>query len=225
MSRTDDPTRTDDPFGDTAAPGSGVSRRALVRGAAWAAPVIAVSVAAPLASASVQTAGLAWTASETGLLGLRVLDGTGVVEAGALVTVPTVFTITNGAGAIDETATITIVVGRPAGLTLPVGRARGFGVATLDGTDVSAQNSVTYSTVLGSRVGFPVTTLVTTRAVAIPSNGTLSIPVEFGLSGSNSGISVGALATFPVTLTVVFASGATYQAQTTISVPVGAGIL
>ncbi len=223
MSLTDGPA--DNAPEITPAPDAGVNRRTLMKGVAWAAPVIALSVAAPLASASVQNAGLAWTDDETGLLSLRVLDGASAVQAGALITVPTQFTITNGAGAINDTATITIVVGRPSGLNLPVGRARGFGVATLGGTDVAAQNAVSYNTLLGARVGFPVTTLVTTRAVSVPSNGTLSIPVEFGLSGSNSGIAVSALATFPVTLTVAFASGPTYQAQTSISVPLGAGIL
>lgn len=223
MSPTDDPIDTVP--ATSAAPASGVSRRTLVKSAAWAAPVIALSVAAPLASASVQTANIAWTDDETGLLSLRVLDGAAVVQAGALITVPTEFTITNGPGAIDETATITIIVGRPAGLNLPIGRARGFGVAALDGADVAAQNSVEYNTVLGARVGFPLTTLVTTRAVSVPANGSVSIPVEFGLSGSNSGISVSLLASFPVSLTVTFASGPSYQATTSISVPVGAGIL
>ena len=57
------------------------SRRAVVKGAAWSVPVIAAAVAAPAAVASVNTLGLAFTASSTSLLSLALLDGGGTLTA------------------------------------------------------------------------------------------------------------------------------------------------
>lgn len=116
----------------------GIDRRTIMKGAAWAVPVMAVAVAAPLAAASVNNSGLAVTGTNTGLLSLNLLDGGGTLTATALTTVPTEFTITNGAGAINQTATVTVTVGRPAGINLPVGRARGFGVFSLNGVPSTA---------------------------------------------------------------------------------------
>lgn len=206
---------------------TGVDRRTLLRGAAWAAPVVAIAVAAPLASASVANAGLAWTGSETGLLSLRLLDGASLITAQALVTVPNEFTLSNGPGAItNQTATVTVVVARPAGINLPVGRARGFGVYSLGGTVVASQNTAVYqSAPIIGQYGFPLTTFVGTHVFNVASGAPLEVPIEFGLSGNSTGASISLLATFPVTLTVDFGNGNSYSATSTISVPVGAGIL
>ncbi|GAA2858312.1 hypothetical protein [Microbacterium arabinogalactanolyticum] len=204
-----------------------VSRRTLVKGAAWSLPVVAVAAATPLAAASTANASLAWTDSSTSLLALRVLDSASVITATALVTVPTQYTITNGAGAITDNATVTITVNRPAGINLTLGSARGFGVYSVDGIATApGERTATYNTlpVVGN-VGFPLTTWTGTRPVSIASNGALAVPVEFGLAGTNTGVSVSALATFPVNLSVKFSDGSTYTADSTISVPVGAGIL
>lgn len=205
----------------------GVSRRTLVKGAAWSLPVIAVAAATPLAAASTTNSSLAWTGSNTGLLTLRVLDSASLITAGVLITVPDEYTIDNGPGAISDTATVTITVSRPGGINLTLGSARGFGVYSVDGIPTtSGERTAVYNTLpIVGNVGFPITTWTGTRTVTIASDGTLAVPVEFGLAGNNTGVSVSALATFPVNLTVTFTDGSTYSASTSISVPVGAGIL
>ncbi|WP_159498950.1 hypothetical protein [Microbacterium sp. 18062] len=222
----EDLTASDAPASSGTAPTpSGVHRRTLLKGAAWSAPVILAAMATPAAMASVADTTLAWTGSQTDLLSLRVLSDSSLITASALVTVPTQFTVNNGgAGAVNETATVTIVVGRPTGINLPVGRARGFGVYSLNGAVVAANNTVAYQSAFGIQYGFPITTFTGTLATSIASNGALQVPIEFGLSGTNSGITVSALASFPVTLTLAFASR-TLTASTVISVPVNAGIL
>ncbi|SDQ95815.1 hypothetical protein [Microbacterium sp. cf332] len=205
----------------------GIDRRTIIKGAAWAVPVMAVAVAAPLAAASVNTSGLAVTGTQTALLTLNLLDGGGAVTATALTTVPTEFTITNGAGAINQTATVTVTIGRPAGINIPTGRARGFGVYSLNGVpSTSGQRTAVYQTapVVG-QFGFPLTTFTTTLPVNVPSNGTQRVPLVLGLAGTSTGVAVSALATFPVTIVVDFGNGLTRTATSSVVVPVGAGIL
>ncbi|WP_424446927.1 hypothetical protein [Microbacterium arborescens] len=205
----------------------GIDRRTIIKGAAWAVPVMAVAVAAPLAAASVNNSGLAVTGTNTGLLALNLLDGGGTLTATALTTVPTEFTITNGAGAINQTATVTVTVGRPAGINLPVGRARGFGVFSLNGVPSTAgqRTAVYQSAPVVGQFGFPLTTFTTTLPVNVPSNGTQSVPLVLGLAGTSTGVAVSALATFPVTIVVDFGNGLTRTATSSVVVPVGAGIL
>lgn len=205
---------------------SGVERRTILKGAAWAVPVMAVAVAAPLAAASVNNSGLAVTGTETGLLALNLLDGGGTVNAGALITVPTELTITNGPGAINQTATVTVTVGRPGGINLTLGQARGFGVYSFNEVpSTPSQRTAVYQRTLTGEYGFPLTTFTTTLPVNIASNGTQSVPLVLGLAGRSSGLGVQALAAFPVTFVVDFGGGVTRTATSTVSVPVGAGIL
>ncbi|WP_232481384.1 hypothetical protein [Arthrobacter sp. YN] len=202
------------------------SRRAVVKGAAWSVPVIAAAVAAPAAVASVNTLSLAFTASSTSLLSLALLDGGGTLTATALVTVPTTLTFTNGPGAVTETAAVTVSVARPAGINISVGRARGFGVYSFDGTLTTAgqRTAVYQSAPIIGQYGFPATTWTNNVPVTVASNGTLNLPIVFGLAGVSTGIGISALATFPVTVTVVI-GGRTLTATSNISVPVGAGLL
>ncbi|WP_444561606.1 hypothetical protein [Arthrobacter sp. AOP36-A1-22] len=201
------------------------ARRTIVKGAAWSIPVVAAAMAAPLAAASVNNASLAFTDTETGLLALRVLGGGGVVNAQALVTVPTELTLTNGPGALEGLAAITVTVGRPAGINIPLGRARGFGVASYNGVDsTDGQRTAVYQKALGVRYGFPLTTFTTSQNISVASNGQLVFPIEFGLAGSSTGVSVSILARFPVTITMII-DGKTFTATSNVRVPVGAGIL
>lgn len=205
-----------------------LDRRTLIKGAAWSLPVIAVAAATPMAAASPGNASLSWTASNSGLLALRVLGTGAIITAQALVTVPTQFTLTNGPGPINvAAATVTVVVGRPSGISLSTGTVRGFGVYSLNNVvSGPTQNTTDYETFLGSPIGFPITTFTGTLPVTVASNGALAVPIEFGLSGTSTSIlDISLLATFPVTLTVNLGGGNVYSASSTISVLADAGIL
>lgn len=206
---------------------TGLDRRMVVKGAAWSVPVLAAAVATPLAAASVGNASLDWTGNAGSLASLRILNGGSVATVGLLMTMPNQFTITNGTGAINATATVTVVVGRPDGVNIPVGQAYGFGVATLNGIDVASQNSTNYqiAPIVATPYGFPVTTFTGTMPVSVGSGGVLNVPIEFGLSGISTGVAISLLTTFPVTLTVDFGGGNSYSATTSIIIPANAGIL
>lgn len=198
----------------------GLERRTVLKGAAWSVPVIAAAVAAPSASASVNNASLQWTASSTSLLPLRILSSQTVLTAGALVTVPTVLSLVNGAGALSGPATVTISVARPSGINITLGRAHGFGIDTFNGVAAtSAQRTATYV----NNVGFPSTTFTTTQSVNVASGGTLNLPVVWGLAGSRAGVSIDVAASFAVTATVTI-GGKSFSAPSTISALAGAGI-
>lgn len=204
------------------------NRRAVVKGAAWSVPVIAAAIAAPAASASVANAGLVWSASSSSLVQLRVLDSASLVTAAVLPTLPTAFTITNGPGAITANATVTIAVSRPVGVSIPVGRARGFGVYSYNGvvTPIGSR-TVTYQkvAVVGTQYGYPSTIYTAVQPVTVASNGQVIVPVEFGLTGVSDLLALNVLTSFPVTLTINFGGGKIFTASTTVSVPVGASIL
>src|SRR5690606_23566796 len=88
----------------------GLSRRTVVKGAAWSVPVIAAAVATPFAAASVNNAGASWVGGATQLLTLQALDTTGTVNASVLPSAPTVLEITNGAGELPNvTFTVDVV--------------------------------------------------------------------------------------------------------------------
>lgn len=198
----------------------GMERRTVLKGAAWSVPVIAAAVAAPSASASLNNANLVWSASSTSLLPLRVLSSQTVLTAGALVTVPTVLSIVNGAGALSGEAVVTISVARPTGLNITVGRAHGFGVDTFNSVAATpSQRTATYV----NNLGFPSTTFTTTQTVSVASGATLNLPVVWGLAGSRAGLSIDVAASFAVTATVTI-GGKTFTAPSTISALAGAGI-
>ncbi|MEU4016765.1 hypothetical protein AB0E56_15995 [Microbacterium sp. NPDC028030] len=206
---------------------TGFSRRTIMKGAAWSVPVVAAVVATPLAAASITPTSVAWTGTSTSLAALQLLDGGGTLTAQALVTLPTEFSIRNGSGARRaEIATISVTVGRPAGINIPVGRARGFGVQSVNGvTTTAGERTAAYQTApIVGQFGFPLTTWTGTRTITIASDGTLVMPIAFGLAGVSTGVAVSALASFPVTLNVTLGTD-TYTAVSSVTVPVGAGIL
>lgn len=206
--------------------GRGIDRRTVLRGAAWSVPVVTLAVAAPSAAASVNNADLQLTGLDANLLSIQVLDSPTVATAAVALTVPTQLAVVNGAGALTGSATVSIRVGRPSGIALTLGRARGFGVYRFDGaTTTSGQRTTVYETnALGSQIGFPVTTFTTTTNLDVASGQTLNIPLVWGLAGSRSGVAVNALATFPVTATVTV-GGRTLAAASSIIVPLNAGVL
>jgi hypothetical protein len=127
------------------------------------------------------------------LVTLSLLDGSGTLTAQALTTVPTMLTFTNSLGRVTGTTTVSVAVGRPAGINIPVGRARGLGVYSYDGTPTTAaqRTSTSQTAPLIGQFGFPATTWSGTQAITIASNGTLSLPIVFGLAGVSTGVSDG----------------------------------
>jgi hypothetical protein len=210
---------------------TGLNRRRVVAGAAWAIPVVATALAAPAAAASlVGRPSLAFTGNSTSRLTLALLDGTGTLTARTSVRVPTQLTLSAdpAAGAItNQSATVTVTVGRPSGINISVGQARGFGVASFNGqASTSTQRTVSYQTnTLGTRFGFPTTTYTTRQVFNVPAAGGIVLPLQFGLAGSQTGININAVTTFPVTVSLLFDTGVTATSTGEISVPVGAGIL
>lgn len=210
------------------APSSSLSRRRVLATAAWSVPAVTVASAAPAFAASGPAAlgGVEWTESSSSLATLALLDGGGTLTAQVLVALPTVFNVDNTGGQTLDSATVSITVGRPAGINLPVGRARGFGVASVGGTPTTAgERTATYqSAPIVGQFGFPITTWTGTRTLNVAPGGNVDVPVQFGLAGTSTGVTISALATFPVTLSITY-NGVTQTATTSISVPIGAGIL
>lgn len=209
----------------------GINRRRVVAGAAWAVPVVATALAAPAAAASPEgEPNLAVTGTQSGLLTLNLLDGGGTLTAQALTTVPTAATLTttpSGGDMVNQGATVTVTVGRPAGINIPVGRARGFGVYSFNGVPSTAgERTTTYqSAPLVGQFGMPTTTFTTRQVFNLPAGGSQVLPIVFGLAGVSTGVAISLLATFPVTITMAFDNGMVRTATSSISVPVGAGLL
>lgn len=81
----------------------GVQRRTLMKGAAWAAPAVALAATAPLASASVTTLSAVWGDNSTNVAVVNVLGGGSVLGADVLkAQVPETLTIVNGTGALES---------------------------------------------------------------------------------------------------------------------------
>ncbi|WP_345148761.1 hypothetical protein [Arthrobacter ginkgonis] len=143
-------------------------------------------------------------------------------------TVPTGVTLSNpAAGAIvNEIATVQVNIGRPPGINMPVGRARGFGVYSFNGVPtVAGSRTATYQTApIVGQFGFPATTFTTAEAFSVASNGVLPIAFELGLAGVSTGSSISVPVTFPVTITMTIA-GNVLVTTTTVLVPVSADIL
>ncbi|MFS0733996.1 hypothetical protein ABC304_02985 [Microbacterium sp. 1P10UB] len=201
-------------------PARGLSRRSVMKGAAWSVPVIVASAAVPMAVASIGNLSASWTAQTT-LLSVGVVGSASTVTAAVAITVPTTLTLANGSGPISgESASVTIVVQQASGVNVALGRVKGFGVRTFNGS-TSGTRTINYT----NNVGYPVTTFSSTVPVSLLSGASLNIPVEFGIAGDRTSlVNIGALTTFSVTTTITV-GGRTLTAPALISVPVGAGIL
>lgn len=104
-----------------------VSRRALVKGAAWSVPVIAVAAATPLAAASTTNADL--VPSFSGPLNLNLT----VIVPVATVNVVNTLTITNNGTTPSLAGATASVVYNPALLTLNIAQVGGITVLGSDG--------------------------------------------------------------------------------------------
>jgi len=198
------------------------NRRAVVKGAAWSVPVIAAAIAAPAASASlVGNASTALTTPNSNLLNIQILGG-GLLTANVGVTVPTILNITNGLGAITGDITGTIVIAPTSGVNVGVlGYPRGFGVADIQNAAITSR---THNGTGGVAAPSPTTTTQFTYSGGITSEGSIDLPISFGLTDKTSLVALNALTTFTVTVTLTN-NGNTIVGGGSITVPLNAGLL
>lgn len=131
----------------------GITRRTMVKGAAWSAPVVAAAVALPLAAASTTDIGAFSVGGNCGLpgetgAGFDLIAGSGPVPAGTTITI-------SGTGASDI-GTFTIF-GAPVTVTVvsPTERIIELTGPLPAGTELSMRSDITLGT------DFSLTTLVT----------------------------------------------------------------
>lgn len=211
---------------------TGLSRRTLVKGAAWSMPVIAVAAATPLAAASITNATVSWDGTTSNLATIALLDGSDVLTASVLPTFPNNVVVDNGPGVLEGPltglVTITWASGIPVSL-LSSGVSRGFGVVDIPGATLGAR-TITEKIILNLglvKLGVNETSQPFTLNAASIAGGAQQIlgQIVYGAT-SHSGVSVDLLMTFNVTVTI-YSNGAMVDspATATITIPAGAGLL
>ncbi len=186
---------------------TGISRRTLVKGAAWSMPVIAVAAATPLAAASITNATVSWDGTTSQLAQIGLLDGSGVLTASVLPTFPNNVVIDNGAGVLDGPLTGLVTITHASGIPVTIlssGVSRGFGVVDIPGATLGAR-TITQKTILALppllslgvyETSQPFT--IDTPSIASDANEILG-QIVYGAT-SRSGVSVDLLMTFTVTV-------------------------
>ncbi|MGV2982226.1 hypothetical protein ACNPNP_00860 [Microbacterium sp. AGC85] len=207
----------------------GLSRRTVVKGAAWSVPVIAAAVATPLAAASVTPATIAWGPSGGQLLSVALLNG--AQSGGSLANVNVLpsgansFTITNpSAGDIVGPLTGTVAVTWTSGI--PLLSPKGYGVYAVNGDTAAVSDRVETRRSIAIVIGAYETTQNIVIPQGVPGNDSLEVPITWGLTDAGDlGLSV--LVGYTATLTVRDASGTQIGSTVTtpLSVPVGLDIL
>ncbi|MFE6735643.1 hypothetical protein [Microbacterium sp. NPDC057650] len=208
---------------------AGVSRRAVVKGAAWSVPVVAAAVALPLAAASVAESTLAWGPSNGPLLSVGLLNGGatggGLVTVNALPSGANFFRISNPtAGAVEGPLTGHVSVKWTSGV--PLANVKGYGVYAVDGSAAAvAGRTETRRTLLGL-VGTYETEQNITISRNIAGSSSVDVPITWGLT-NGGGLGVSVLVNFTATLTLFDKNGVQIgdAVATPLQVPVGLNIL
>ncbi|MGX1693935.1 hypothetical protein ACWIBQ_00935 [Microbacterium keratanolyticum] len=211
---------------------TGISRRTLVKGAAWSVPVLAVAAATPMAAASVNSATVQWVGGASQLLSLTLLDG-GVVSATILPSAPTQLRVTNTPGIVPNvTARFDVAQATGISVNLGVGDVylRGFAPRTVPGATIVGSTTVTPRILNDGLLGdlYAQDTSTTFALGDIASGATVDLgSIGWAVTGrSGINIAIDVLVNFSVTAS--FFSNGTQFAQLTspgVSVPIGAGIL
>lgn len=212
-----------------------LSRRTLVKGAAWSLPVIAVAAATPMAAASTATASVEWTGSNTTLLTLTLLNGGPVAGVNLLPSAPTTFRVNNTPGAIPNvTAVFSVSQANAPTLSLSLGDRylSGFAPVTIpDATRVgetTVSNRLLNDGLLGDLYAQDTTTTFNLGDIAsgaVVDFGSIAWGTT-GQAGAGLGVDVDIVTTFNIT--VSFLSDGTEFAVLSgqnLTVPVNAGIL
>lgn len=223
---------------------TGISRRTLVKGAAWSVPVLAVAAATPMAAASLNNANVRWDGTRSSLASISLLAGGSVnANVAALPSVPNSVLLENGAGALSGPITgviaITHASGIPAGLSLSGdATARGFAVSSIPGVTLGTR-TITQKHLVNLTIGVPplaITVAVgvdetsqafTLNTASVAENATEILgAITYALT-NRSLLGIGVLMTFNVAVTL-YAPGSQVIASTAmdvITVPIGAGVL
>ena len=188
---------------------NGVSRRTLVKGAAWSVPVVAAAIATPLAAASVGNAQVSLPVSGA-LLDLRLFDAPTTIAANLLPTGPDQLRIQNGSGAIAGPITASFTVAYASGLSAGLlSRPHGIGVRAIAG---ATRTSWTETAPSGGLFPPPYT-VTSTFDIPAPigslTNWLNTLTYNYSQQGAILGI--GALVSFSVNVTVT-AGGTTVGA-------------
>lgn len=211
---------------------TGISRRTLVKGAAWSVPVLAVAAATPMAAASVNSATVQWVGGASQLLSLTLLDG-GAVSASILPSAPTQLRVANTPGIVPN-VTARFDVAQATGISVNVGVGdvylRGFAPRTLPGAAIVGSTTVTPRMLNDGVLGdlYAQDTSTTFALGDIASGATVDFgPVGWAVT-SRSGINIAIDVLVEFSVSATFFSNGTQFAQFTtpgVSVPIGAGIL
>ncbi|MGN8027006.1 hypothetical protein [Microbacterium sp. 22242] len=208
----------------TQTPARALSRRTLVKGAAWSVPVIAVAAATPLAAASTGNASVAFAPAGQ-LLDLRLYDGTAVI-ASVLEVGPNVMNIINDAGPLSGPFDVDVITTYASGINFPLTDAgHGVGVATLGGL-----SALTWTENAGGSAGFGPNPwgVTSTFQISGPVNGNTTLPSNIGYKYTQNGTwvdALGVVASFSVTATVKQGVTTIGTAQGTVSVFLNAHVL
>ena len=204
---------------ETSKPNQTSSRRALLKTAAWATPVIAVAVAAPLAAASINDAAVYLEGTISPATGSRNrIDGTSG-SAFSTLAGSSILRISNGNGAvpgpITGTITVTYVSNTLSGFGFGDAVVRGFGPSLIQNATLTSYSSTTQD--IGNTLGGDLFARNVTRnfsiAGTIAGNSNVSRTITWGYTPA-SGIAIGSgTVTFLVTVRL-FSNGVEFDATT-----------
>ena len=210
----------------TPAPRRDLSRRSVLKSAAWAAPVVAATVATPLASASITGSSVAWGDDSGRVADIFLLNqqgGGSVLNLNVLPFGPQKFTIYNPTpGAIEGPLTGRITITWSDGL--PLLSCKGYGVYSVAGSTANVINRKEEYFGIGL-----IGTYNTTQDIVIPngvSGSSLDVPVQFGMTNRGA-LGVSVIVTFTATLTVFDKNNNQIgsAATATLATPVGLNVL
>lgn len=186
---------------------AGPTRRTMIKGAAWSVPVIAATMAAPASVASENNSTVVWGSDTGALLSLSLFTGETLASAALLSTGPNTFSVINGAGELTGPLTITMTSTYSSGLSLGLGRPHGIGIFAIPGaTQTTWVETVPTGDLPLLRKPFTVTSTFS-YAGSIASLATALLDVQYRYSEGGSFLSLGAIGSFDLNLSV--SAGAT----------------
>lgn len=222
---------------DETTPAPGLSRRTLIKGAAWSIPVIAAATAMPLAAASIGATTAAWVGGASQLLSLDVLTPGDTISAAVLPTAPTMLQVKNATPGAVPNVTIrfdVVQTTRPV-LGLGIGSTRvmrGFSPSAVTGTAAGTLSTTeeVFNPTIPLGTYYRTNTSRTFTLGTVNGGQTINLPVTWGATERKAtGLALADISlAVDFSVTVTFLSGSTTFAQLTtppIQLLANAGIL